>query len=224
MGGSASAVAVDVPGNVYTVGSFAGTADFDPGAGVFNLTSAGGTDVFVSKLDSDGNFLWAGAMGGSSVLSFVCCDFASGVALDSAGNVYTVGNFRGTADFDPGAGVFNLTAASLARNAFISKLDSDGNFVWARAMDGSGNLATDVALDAAGNVYSVGSFVEVDLDPGPGIFHLTATGTRDAFVSKLDSGRQLRLGRSHAGCWSWFSVSASCGVEQYRLYPQRRRL
>ncbi len=63
MGGSSddesSGVAVDGQGNIYTTGFFVSTVDFDPGAGTFNLTSAG-RDVFVWKLDNNGKFVWAG--------------------------------------------------------------------------------------------------------------------------------------------------------------------
>ncbi|MCP4785811.1 MAG: hypothetical protein GY878_19890 [Fuerstiella sp.] len=67
-GGSGSSdygysVAVDSSGNVYTTGKFYGTVDFDPGAGTTNLTSNGGTDVFVSKLDSSGDLVWAKSFG-----------------------------------------------------------------------------------------------------------------------------------------------------------------
>src|SRR3990172_3253311 len=62
MGGTSkdygTSIAVDGSGNVYTTGVFAGTADFDPGSGTFNLTSAGSYDIFISKLDASGNFLW----------------------------------------------------------------------------------------------------------------------------------------------------------------------
>ena len=56
-------VAVDSSGNVYTTGKFKDTVDFDPGAGTANLTSNGGIDVFVSKLDSSGNYVWAKSFG-----------------------------------------------------------------------------------------------------------------------------------------------------------------
>jgi len=63
MGGNASSgtgnsIAIDNHGNVYTTGSFSGTVDFDPGPATFNLTSLGFQNCFVSKLDSQGNFLW----------------------------------------------------------------------------------------------------------------------------------------------------------------------
>ena len=101
-------IAVDSSGNVYTTGFFFATVDFDPGAGTANLTSAGIVDIFVSKLDSAGNFVWAKAMGGTGH------DAAFGIALDASGNVYATGVFRDTADFDPGAGTFDLPSAGVA--------------------------------------------------------------------------------------------------------------
>src|SRR5674476_671097 len=109
MGGASddyvNSIAVDASGNVYTTGYFLGTVDFDPGAGTYNLTSAGGYDIFISKLDASGNFVWAKNMGGASD------DRGTSIAVDASGNVYTTGSFRGTADFDPGAGTYNLTSA-----------------------------------------------------------------------------------------------------------------
>jgi outer membrane protein OmpA-like peptidoglycan-associated protein len=112
-------VLVDSSGNVYTTGFFEGTADFDPGAGTANLVSAGSSDVFVSKLDSTGAFVWANQLGGAGN------DWANAIALDSSGNVYTTGRFTGTADFDPGAGTANLVSAGNA-DVFVSKLNSAG--------------------------------------------------------------------------------------------------
>ena len=116
---NANEVAVDNAGNTYTSGWFAGTVDFDPGPGTFNLTSVGGEDIFVSKLDSDGNLVWARSVGSSGN------DNARGITVDASGNVYTTGNFWYTADFDPGTGTFNLTSFG-GLDAYVSKLDPTG--------------------------------------------------------------------------------------------------
>ena len=97
-------------GDVYTTGHFTGTVDFDPGAGTFNLTSVGGRDVFISKLDGAGNLIWAKAVGGPGE------DYVRSIAVDPAGSgdVYAIGYFSATADFDPGPVTFNLTSIGLA--------------------------------------------------------------------------------------------------------------
>jgi Secretion system C-terminal sorting domain/Beta-propeller repeat len=174
-------IAVYASGNVYTTGAFTGTVDFDPGAGVFNLTSAGNNDLFISKLDASGNFVWAKRMGAAGN------DISKSIALDDFANVYTTGSFGGTVDFDPGAGVFNLTSAG-NNDFYISKLDSAGNFVWAKQTGGTNaDNGLCIALDDSGNVYTTGSFQgTVDFDPGAGIFNLTSTGNNDIFISKLD--------------------------------------
>jgi autotransporter-associated beta strand protein len=51
-GDSGRSIAVSPGGDVHTTGSFAGTADFNPGAATFNLTSRGDSDIFVSKLSA----------------------------------------------------------------------------------------------------------------------------------------------------------------------------
>jgi hypothetical protein len=176
-------IAVDSAGNVYTTGAFQGTADFDPGAGTYNLTSAGDKDIFVSKLDSNGDFVWAKSMGALDDQE------GTGIAVDSAGNVYTTGWFHGTVDFDPGAGTHNLTSTVDEADIFVSKLDSDGSFVWAKSMGGTdGDWGHGIAVDSAGDVYTTGNFRgTVDFDPGAGTYNLTSAGGRDICVSKLDS-------------------------------------
>ena len=114
-----ASTAVDASGNVYTAGYFQGIVDFDPGAGVTNLTSAGGYDVFISKLNSTGDLVWAKSFGGTGT------DFGYEIAVDNSGNVYTTGSFQETVDFDPGAGVANLVSAG-GWDGFILKVNSFG--------------------------------------------------------------------------------------------------
>ena len=179
-------VAVDSSGNVYTTGVFEGTVDFDPGAGIANLTSAGNSDVFVSKLDSNGAFVWAKRLGGPN------SEDSKSVAVDSSGNVHTTGYSSGTADFDPGEGIFELRTPNAFQRAFVSKLDSNGAFLWAKQFDGTGGFTASegwsVAVDSSGNVYSTGHFEGTeDFDPGAGNANLTSAGNSDVFVSKLNS-------------------------------------
>ncbi|MBN8694353.1 MAG: SBBP repeat-containing protein [Bacteroidetes bacterium] len=177
-------ITIDASGNIVTVGSFSGTVDFDPGAGFFNLISGGGFDIFVHKLDASGNFVWAKLMGSGST------DFGFSIKTDISGNVYSTGSFQGTVDFDPGAGVLNLTSSSGSSDIFVQKLDASGNFVWAKSM---GSTSSDVGygttLDGLGNVYTTGYYVgTVDFDPSVGVFNLTATGGgSDIFIQKLDA-------------------------------------
>ncbi len=200
-------ITVDAAGNVYTTGRFSGTVDFDPGAATFDLTSAGSADVFISKLDADGNFVWAKNIGG------VNDDDSFSIAVDAAGNVYTTGRFRGTADFDPSPATFNLTSTGI-NDAFISKLNNQGEFVWAKNLGGtlySGGQA--ITVDAAGNVYTTGYFHEtVDFDPGPGTFTLTSAGYSDIFISKLDTDGNFVWAKSMTGA-SAYDYSTSIVVD-----------
>jgi len=178
-----NSIAVDSSGNIYTTGAFEGTADFDPGAGTTNLTSAGGNDIFVSKLDSSGNLVWAKRFGGEPT------DFGNSIALDSSGNIYTTGAFQDTADF----GITNLTSAG-QYDVFVSKLDSLGNLVWAKSFGAdSSDFGESIAVDSSGNVYTTGSFADtVDFDPGDGVAELSSEGGLDVFVLKLNSAGEYR--------------------------------
>jgi hypothetical protein len=187
--------AVDANGNVYVLGLFQETVDFDPGPGVDEHTSVGDADFFLSKFDSTGNFKWAHTWG--SVIG----DYAAGVAVDSSGNVYFTGSYAGTVDFDPGPGVDNHTALG-DTDAFLVKLDSSGNFIYAKTWGGpSLEAAISVAVSAAGSVYVAGFFYgTVDLDPGPGASSHTASGNfPDVYLSKFDSDGIFLWGRSWGG-------------------------
>jgi len=185
MGGASNAVgnaiAVDNSGNVYTSGYFVDTVDFDPGVSTFNLISTGGIDIFVSKLDALGNFVWAKQMGGTRN------DLGLSIALDAVGNVYTTGFFYETADFDPGA-TFNLISAG-SNDIFVSKLDAGGSFVCVEQMGGAGaDLARSIAIDASGNVYTTGYFRDTaDFDPSLATSNLISRGFSDIFITKTTS-------------------------------------
>lgn len=189
-----TSVAVDPSGNVYLTGLFWGTADFDPGPGTYNLTSAGSYDLYILKLDPSGGFLWAVALGGTGG------DYGNAVIPDPVGSVYITGTFQGIVDFDPGAGVHNLTA-SLGNELFLLKLDVSGSFVWAIQSEGTLDIyANSLALDPSANIYMAGNFQgSVDMDGGPGTLTLTSSGADDIFVSKYDSSGNLIWAKNIGG-------------------------
>lgn len=198
------AIAIDTAGNVYTTGFFQHTADFDPGAAAFNLTAANGANIFVSKLDNNGNFVWARKFGGG----FNSYATGFGIAVDISGNVYTIGQFDYTVDFDGGPGVANLTANGF-EDIFISKLDVDGNLSWVKQIgDNYNETGTAITLDVSGNLLVTGYFQgDVDFDPGNGITQLSAVGSIDIFVAKYDADGNSIWARSMGGTLNDISLS-----------------
>jgi len=122
-------VAVDGSGNVYTTGYFSGKVDFDPGPSSDKHKSRGGPDVYLSKFEPSGNFLWARTWGASE------WDKGNGIAFDGGANIYVTGEFCGPVDFDPGSGRDWHTSTGY-NDTFLSKFDLDGNFIWARTWGG----------------------------------------------------------------------------------------
>ena len=169
-------IAVDTSGNSYVIGFFEGTATF----GYTTLISNGGTDLFVAKLDSSGNWLWAKKVGGTST------DEGYDIAVDASGNSYVTGIFYGTATFGSTTLISNGE-----EDIFIAKLDSSGNWLWAKNAGGTGSdEGYGIAVDASGNSYVTGYFYGA---ANFGSTTLTSYGYYDIFIAKLDS----------SGNWLW---------------------
>ena len=183
-----NSISIDDNGNVFTVGTFSDTVDFDNGMGVYNLISNGMQDMFISKLDSNGNFIWAKNIGGADN------DRVSSIVLDDFGNMYITGFFRGLVDFDPNIGSTTLTTAlvggNYVSNIFICKLNNNGSFIWVKSMEGYGySTGLSISIDNHMNVYTTGYFKSVvDFDPGSSVFYLSSISSKkNIFISKLDS-------------------------------------
>ncbi|OJJ14315.1 hypothetical protein BKI52_43330 [marine bacterium AO1-C] len=166
---------IDVDGNLYCIGVFQGTVDFDPGINTFNLTSKGGNDIFVTKLNNDGNFVWAYQLGSTGN------DWGSSIALDANNHVLIAGLFNGTMDFDPSSNIANLSSG----NMFIAKYDSDRNYLWAKGISARSSIKMDTDKD--GNLYVIGSLQgTADLDPSTNVANVTASGINDIYVAKYN--------------------------------------
>lgn len=180
-------IKIDLYGNILIGSYYNSSIDFDPGVGIFNIPSFGNSDIFILKLTSSGDFVWARRMGGVNM------DVLNSISIDDQGNVYSTGYFEGTSDFNPGAGVYNFTSnnsGSWHVDVFVSKLDSSGNFVWAKQIAG---YDFDAGIDIVAYndyVYYTGHFkgpATVDFDPGPNTYNLSVGTNTDIFLSKLDA-------------------------------------
>lgn len=187
-------ITTDVMGNIYLTGYFNNTVDFDPGSGVFNLSSNGSSDIFIQKLDSSGNLIWVKSIGGSSY------DEAYSITTDNIGNVYVTGFFRSIVDFNPGSGIANFGAYGQC-DLFVLKLNSSGNFVWAKVIGKNGyDKGNSIITDASGNIYVTGNFeFTVDFNPGSGVNNLVSNGLYDIFVLKLSSSGSYLWAKSMGG-------------------------
>lgn len=175
----------DDDGSIYSCGAFAGTADMDPGPGVYSLTSVGYSDIFIRKQNSSGQLVWALRIGGSQN------DLPSAICLDEHHRLYITGSFTNNVDFDPGPSSALLSTGSVANpDLFLLKLDTAGNYKWAYGM-GSVTFqdhGTCIASDLHGHIIATGFFRQsVDFDPGPGVFTLTSSGLPNPYVLSLDT-------------------------------------
>ena len=183
-----SHIKFDAAGNMYILGYFYGTFTIDG----TTLVSGGEYDTFIQKLDATGNVLWTKSFGGPSY------DGAGVLLLKSDGSIYIAGLYGGTVDFNPGAGVYNLVSLGMY-NGFILKLNSSGDFVWAKTMGSTSlDMFSDMEFDSAGNIVGLINFysdsltfsvqgVNQTLNRFPGDTYFS-----DAIVFKMDdSGNYL---------------------------------
>lgn len=190
-----AAITTDISGNIFVTGGFHDTTDFDPGSGLALQVSTGGNDIFVQKLDASGNFLWIRTFGDS-----LADDYSRAITADILGNVFVTGNFTGTVDFDPGAGVDVHTSNGFA-DIYIQKMDASGAFQWAKTFGESNtDYGYSLTTDAAGNVYATGLFLNtIDLDPGAGVENHTSNGSYDVYVVKLNISGDLLWAKTFGG-------------------------
>lgn len=203
-----NSIILDSLGNVYTTGSFGGNVDFDPSPSLSIITAAGYTDVFISKLDSTGTFVWAKNIGNP----YADC-VGNKITIDSFGYIVLAGSFEGEQDFDLGAGVFNLTSGNYGSlsDIFMLKMNLNGNFAWAAGIGGDyPETLFSITTDQDGNIFTSGQFLDTaDADPGPGIHQLVPYGvfpSDDCFISKYDAWgnfvwAKTMIGPLNQGIW-----------------------
>ncbi|PKP03765.1 MAG: hypothetical protein CVU11_07150 [Bacteroidetes bacterium HGW-Bacteroidetes-6] len=182
-----SAVA-DNYNNVYATGAFQYICDFNPDSTENNITTHGGLDAFLLKLDNTGQFKWVIPIGG------INDDYGTAIAADENGDVVLAGQFSDVVDFDPGVGSFELDATG-ALSGFFAKYDSTGHLIWANIIKSSNAgmvQPKSLTIDNNGDIYLCGSFTETaDFDPGIGVVEVNASYGFKGFLAKYSSDGTL---------------------------------
>lgn len=185
---------------VIVAGKFKSTVDLNPSpTATQTVASANNSwDIFIDKLDANGDFIWGITFRGNFD------EEIGDLALDGENNILLTGLFGMTCDFDPGVDVFNLQTGSYQGNSFISKINPDGTFDWAKQLNaGSSGVGTfadpknqgfGIDVDTTDNVYITGFFhhyptvpIATDFDPGIGVVNIIPNNGIDSYILKLDS-------------------------------------
>lgn len=186
MGGSgfdyASGIDQDGDGHLYVAGTFEGSADLNPVAGVETHDALGSYDSFLTTVTSNGNFRWASDWGGNP------SDEAYDVTVSRGGFSYICGYFGGACDFDPGADQVTRVGLGFS-DGYVLALQPWGSFRWVATINGAGHeLPYEVELDDYARLYVAGDFSgTADFCSGPVNVERTSEGYFDGFVLSLGS-------------------------------------
>lgn len=194
-----TSIKVGNEGSIFVTGHFLGACDFDFGPGIHSVSSVGVNnqpDIFIAKYSSLGDLLWVKTIGGDYN------DVGNKLVLDINNNPIIAGYFAGNIDFDPNIGVSTLQSLTFARDVFVLKLSSDGNFVWAKSFGGDGeDFGYTIDTDIDGNIYTGGTFSNwADFDGQLGTTgFITSNGGTDGFVCKMDPNGNFIWAKNFGG-------------------------
>lgn len=216
-----TSLATDDNDNILIGAHFgADSIDCDPGPGTFDIINYDGGSGLLISLDSNGDFNFAKQFFGdanASLSGYSEC-IIEAITTDSIGNIYTCGEILEVVNFDPGGS--NATLYGAENGVFITKSDSLGNLIWAKALPHDYYMdAFDIAVDRLGRVYVTGAFPDtLDVDPGPGIVELASPGTAvNTFVIKLDTDGSFIFAHQFKG--SQMNVGDAIAVdENYNIF------
>jgi hypothetical protein len=163
-------IAFDRRSDVYVAGTSDSGWGEDAVAG-----HSGGRDVFVAKMVLRGVVEW------HTFLDAATGDETCAIALDGEGNVYVTGT-----SWEPWGDPVN--DFSFYPDAFVAKLDNDGNLLWNTFLGAVTDSGNAIALDASSNVYIAGASTLTWGDP---VRDHWGAHNNDAFVAKLDNDGRL---------------------------------
>ena len=145
------------------------------------VQSKGSTDIFVLKVDQNGNTVWVKSYGD------VNADQGSQVIVNQTGVIYIAGIFRGKVDFDPSFEFSSRSESKGGADAFVAVYNQDGSFNVHFSLGGVANeQISDIALRNNGELVTTGGFgAIVDFDPTSSEVSIFSSGGLDAFLSNV---------------------------------------
>ena len=157
-------------GDILLSGYFGNMVDFDPGADEFLMQAASASDRFFGRYTSDGELIWVKRL---NLNSYGCCSPSEYICIreNGEGDILIAGNFKQTADFDPGPG-HSYLSGGLTTSSYFAKFSAQGNFIWAKGVQGGFCPVYDMEIDCRDNIYLTGSLGGADFDPSPTIAYL----------------------------------------------------
>ena len=186
----ATCVTTDALGNIYMAGAFE-SSSITFGTTTLVHSAGGDDDMFIVKIDSSGNVIWARSAGGSIATGDVV---TSSVMTDGSGNVYVTGDFS---SFALAFGATMLTNTG-GDDMFLVKFSTIGDVIWAKSAHAA---VYDVraVIDTTNNIYVTGSFGS---SISFGTTTLTGTGGYNEFLAKYDTAGNVIWVKSAAGATS----------------------
>jgi hypothetical protein len=179
---------LDSENNILLAGNFRGELDFDPGDGVYQLTSNGEDDMYLCKLDQNGSFIWAHSFGKEHD------EFMYHINTDSHDDVFVLGSYSFHTNLNTGPEEYLIE--SQAYTGFIAKYSKDGDFQWGRNIgegENSKAIFSRIKFDSEDNIYGIGNLSgEIDVDPSENEYILSVGfGVEDILIMGLSSEGDL---------------------------------
>jgi|GEM_PF-3255089 len=183
-------------GNTYVLGFFSGSVDFDFSSGSFVPIESNGNsiDVFLAKLNANGDCLWAKNIGGEDN------EIPRKMVIDDDGNIYITGYFSGETDLDP-ASTEAIFGTPGGKAAFVAKYNFDGAYIWGNAMEVTNFIDGEaVGVDHEGNVITSGWFSgNLNFDSSTNADDLASPSGVNMYLAKYNAGGDFLWSKQSTG-------------------------
>lgn len=204
-------IKVDKYGRAYIAGE--AMLNFDLTVGAYQTTyGGGGSDAFVSKINSAGSALiFSTYLGGNGL------DAGHSIDIDTLGNIYIAGE-TSSLNFPVSAGAVQPAFMGSSMNGFITKINAAGNsIIYSTYLGGSTtNRIYGIAIDKQKNAYVTGVTTSSNFPITAGAFQTTLSGSQDAFITKINTtGTSLIYSTYVGGSSDEFAYGIDVDNQQY---------